>query len=261
MSDVHSVLREQLAAHENLYKDFEKFDCHITKDKLTRFLRDRRLQKGLSYLENKFHDEDIKNWKVLVVCGGVGGEGIFFLNYGFNDVTVSDFSTNAIKVAQTLNSNLKTIVLNAEQIFLEDNSYDIVVVQDGLHHLPRPSLGFTEMLRVSKKAIIVIEPFDSWVGKIIGTEWEIVEASMNYVYRWNKNIVKQTVKSFLLKNYNSIKVFRLWDHSLAVLKIVKYLPLSLKYFGAKIFYALISIFNFAGNMMVCIVCKEQTNNY
>jgi len=255
MSFIHSNIEEQLGAHEIIYEDSKKYDFHITDDKLTRFLRDRRLQKGLNYLKGKFTDEDFSNWKILVVCGGVGGEGIFFLNAGFKDVTSSDFSINAIKIAKTLNSKLKVMVLNAEQIPLEDNSYDIVVVQDGLHHLPRPSLGFTEMLRVAKRAIIVVEPYKGLVGKYIGTEWEEVGASINYVYRWNADMVKQTVKSFLLKYYTSIKVFRLWDHSLAILKILKYLPKSLKLFTAKLLYKGLSVFSFAGNMMVCIVCK------
>ena len=220
-------------------------------------MRNRRLRKGLKYLTSKYSIETISNWKVLIVCGGIGSEGLFFLNNGFNDVTVSDFSINALEIAKSLNSRLKTLVLNAESISFENNSYDLVVVQDGLHHLPRPSLGFTEMLRVAKKAILVIEPYDSFVGKVFGTEWEVVGTSTNYVYRWNVKMVEQVVKSYLLKEYNSIKVYQIWDHSLMLLKLTKNISSeNLRLFFVSILYKVLSIFNILGNMMVCIVSKE-----
>ena len=255
MNNLQNKVDVQLACYEEVYKESRIFHEYHRKDKLTVFLRNRRLKKGLQYLENRFLDDSIRKWKVLIVCGGPGSEGLFFLNSGFNDVTVSDFSLNAIEIAKTLNNNLKTLVINAESISLEDNSYDLVVVQDGLHHLTRPALGFTEMLRVAKRAIIVIEPYESLIGKYFGTEWEVVGTSINYVYRWNVKMVEQIVKSYLLKGYKSIKVFRLWDHSLFLLKLTKVLPDSKRLYVIKFIYKLISIFNNLGNMMVCIVLK------
>jgi ubiquinone/menaquinone biosynthesis C-methylase UbiE len=82
---------------------------------------------------------------------------------------------------------------------LPDNSYDLVVVQDGLHHLPRPVTGFTEMLRVAKKAVIVIESYDSWVGDLIGTEFEVQGNAINFAFRWNRKMMVQVTKSFLLR--------------------------------------------------------------
>ena len=62
-------------------------------------------------------------------------------------------------LCRSFDERLKTRVLNAEEMSeVEDGSYDLVLVQDGLHHLPRPTLGFTEMLRVARIAAIVIEP-------------------------------------------------------------------------------------------------------
>jgi hypothetical protein len=63
-----------------------------------------------------------------------------------------------------------------------------------LHHLPRPVTGFTEMLRVAKKAVIVIEPYDSLIGNLLGTEWEEQGTAINYVYRWDKNSFTQAKK-------------------------------------------------------------------
>ena len=253
--DTHLNIAEQLKAFENVYSDIDKFHFHTTKDPFTRFLRDRRLLVALNYLQDKYKSENIKSWKVLVVCGGVGGEAIFFLNAGFTDVTVSDFSSNSIEIATKLDARLKATVMNAEELPIENNTFDLIVVQDGLHHLPRPSVGFTEMLRGAKKATIVIEPYNSLVGNLIGTEWEKHDDAINFVFRWDRNLVEQTVKSYLLSKYDTIKVYRIWDHSLFVIKLVKLLPEKQKLTGAKLIYSLLSIFNFAGNMMVSVVCK------
>ncbi|HTI11336.1 MAG TPA: class I SAM-dependent methyltransferase [Puia sp.] len=248
---------EQKEAFEDIYslEKLDRFNFHITPDKFIRYLRDRRLQKALDYLKANFKDE-IYQWKVLTVCGGVGGEGMFFLRAGFKDVTVSDFSANSLIIAKQFDKDLKTMQLDAEALDLPDNAYDLVVVQDGLHHLPRPSLGFTEMLRVASKAIIVVEPYNSVVGKMIGTEWEEHEDAINYVYRWDRKMVEQTVKSFLLKRHGAIRVFRFWDHNVVVGKLAKLFPAKLKLQAAKMIYAALIPFSFTGNMMVGVVVKN-----
>jgi ubiquinone/menaquinone biosynthesis C-methylase UbiE len=255
----NNVLQQQ-EAFQDLYKvdNRERFGFHLTEDKLIRYLRDRRLQKGLDYLKGMFGDA-VYQWKVLIVCGGVGGEGIFFLKAGFPDVTVSDFSANSLVIARQFDKNLKTIELNAEDVNLPDESYDLVVVQDGLHHLPRPALGLTEMLRVAEKAIIVIEPYNSVVGKLIGTEWEDQDGSINYVYRWDKKMVEQTVKSYLLKNFRAIRVFRFWDHNLVVKKLSGKFPNGFRLSAARGIYGLLRLVNFTGNMMVSVVVKNSGN--
>jgi ubiquinone/menaquinone biosynthesis C-methylase UbiE len=254
---MNSNLAQQKEAFEDIYKseNINRFQFHTTQDQFCRYLRDRRLNKALSYLRAYFNDE-FYHWKVLTVCGGVGGEGIFFLRSGFSNVTVSDFSSNSLEIAKILDSKLETIQLNTEAIDLPDNAYDLVVVQDGLHHLPRPSLGLTEMLRVAKKGIVVIEPYNSIVGNLIGTEWEEHDGAINYVYRWDRKMIEQTVKSYLLKNYQKIRVFRIWDHNVVVGKIAGLFPGKIKLPIAKIIYSCLRPLNFTGNMMVGIVIKK-----
>jgi ubiquinone/menaquinone biosynthesis C-methylase UbiE len=238
--------------HENL----TQFSFNFTDDKLTRYVRDRRLNIGLSYLRSKYQKNELENWKVLILCGGVGGEAVFFMNKGFKDVTLSDFSQNSLAMANILAPQLKTILLNAEALELKPGDYDLIVVQDGLHHLPRPALGLTEMLRVAKKAVMVIEPYESLIGNAIGTKWEVHGNAINWVYRWNRKMVEQTVKSYLLRDYDSIKVFRLLDHTLTINRIAKIFPRHISVLVAKTIYYLLSIFNFWGNMMVAIVTKQ-----
>jgi ubiquinone/menaquinone biosynthesis C-methylase UbiE len=248
-------MSQHQCAAESLPNDSIRFNYHTTKDSFIRYIRDRRLSRGLSFLK-KYYGDQIFSWKVLVICGGTGGDGIFFLNAGFTDVSVSDISANYLEIAKTLDSRLKRVILDAENLPLSNNSFDLVVVQDGLHHLPRPTLGFTEMLRVSKHDIIVIEPYDSLVGNIFGTKWEKQEEIINFVFRWNRSLVEQTVKSYLLHKCSVIKVFRFWDHNLMAQKIMTPLPKKLQLSGAKMIYFLLSLINFSGNMMVSVVCKS-----
>jgi ubiquinone/menaquinone biosynthesis C-methylase UbiE len=233
------------------------FSFNFSDDKIIRYTRDRRLNIALKYLESKYDKTALRNFSVLIVCGGVGGESFFFNNAGFNNITLSDFSENSLSIANKLFPDLKTMCLNAENLNLADCSFDIVVVQDGLHHLPRPALGFTEMIRVAKKEIIVIEPYESLIGNLIGTTWEVQGDAINFVYRWNKKMVEQTVKSYLLHEYNFIKVFRVWDHNLTVRNFVKKLPKPIQLFSAKAIYAFLSLINFSGNMMIAIVSKKE----
>jgi ubiquinone/menaquinone biosynthesis C-methylase UbiE len=252
-------IAQQKEAFEEIYKseNMDRFAFHVTPERLVRYLRDRRLNIALDYLQSQCR-EDITDWKVLTVCGGVGGEGIFFLRAGFADVTVSDFSANSLEIAAKLDNKLKAVQLNAEKIDLSDNSYDLVIVQDGLHHLPRPSLGLTEMLRVAKRAIVVIEPYNSVVGNLIGTEWEEHDGAVNYVYRWDREMVEQTVKSYLLRNYSRIRVFRRWDHNVVVGRLAGLFPRPIRTSIARIIYSLLRPFSFTGNMMIGVVLKKSS---
>jgi len=112
------------------------------------------------------------------------------------------------------------------------------------------------MLRVARKAIIVIEPYNSVVGKMIGTEWEEHDESINYVYRWDKKMIEQTVKSYLLKNYGKIRVFRFWDHNVVVGKLARLFGGKLKLPAAKLIYSALTPVSFTGNMCVGVVIKS-----
>jgi SAM-dependent methyltransferase len=234
-----------------------KWAFHYTSDPLTRYLRDRRLRVALDILRDR-GQLDPTNQRVLLVCGGVGGEGTFLRDFGFQDVTVSDVSKEALESCRRFDPRLKTLLLNTEDMAeLADNSYDIVLVQDGLHHLPRPVLGFTEMLRVARVAAIVIEPHYGAVGKLIGTEWEEHGDAVNYVFRWNRSILEQATRSYLLDRDCAIIPRRLWDHNLVLYRATTRLPKKLQVRTARTIYGALRPFNRLGNMMVGVVLKPD----
>lgn len=96
----------------------------------------------------------------------------------------------------------------------DDNSFDVAITSATLHHLYSPHRGLCEMLRVSRRGIVVIESSDNLLTRIskklkVLPEYEIdsilkdgkggVENTHipNHIYRWTKQEVKKTVKSFL----------------------------------------------------------------
>jgi ubiquinone/menaquinone biosynthesis C-methylase UbiE len=235
------------------------WDYHYTSDPLVRYLRDRRLHRALKELDKRGR-LDVAKQSVLLVCGGVGGEGTFLANQGFVDVTVSDLSEKAMELCRTFDGRLKTRVLNAEAMSeVGDGSYDLVLVQDGLHHLPRPVLGFTEMLRVARTAVVVIEPHSGVVARAIGKRWEVDGDAVNYVFRWNRSILEQATRSYLLQEDADVIPCRFFDHNLVVNRAVSKLPLprGAQVLAAKAVYGLLHLADPMGNMMVGIVLKPS----
>lgn len=254
MSD---LTQEQRDAFETIFSaDAKRWHFHDTKDPLIRYLRDRRLHLALGAVRN-LTGTSIENLSVLLVCGGVGGEATFFANHGFTDITNTDFSANALEVCKHRDPRLKTRLLNAEAMDLEDLSYDLVIVQDGLHHLPRPALGLNEMIRVARKAVIVLEPHTGFVAKAIGTEWERHGDAVNFVYRWNHESFRQVILSQLLEAPLSIHVIRLWDHNSVIRKVVSKLGGgALSLFAAKAIYAFLTPLNALGNNLIGVLVKQ-----
>ncbi len=49
---------------------------------------------------------------------------------------------------------------NAENLSFSDREFDFVLCKEAYHHFPRPMIALYEMLRVSRKGVVLIEPTD-----------------------------------------------------------------------------------------------------
>ncbi len=83
-----------------LNESYQRWSFHYSNDPLTRYVRDRRLNKALNHILQQLQLTlvDIIHWDILIICGGVGGERTFFANKGFVSITNSDFSENALQI-------------------------------------------------------------------------------------------------------------------------------------------------------------------
>jgi len=189
---------------------------HVTsKDPLTRYLVTWRLKTALLRLQDVAPDLNMSS-SILVMCAGEGLEGTVLCDLGYTDVTVSDISDVGVAEALRRDPRLKGLTLNAERAELAGESYDVVVVQDGLHHLPSPVAGFTEMLRICRRAAVFLEPHNSLAGRRLGREWEINGNAVNYVFRWDRRLVEQVSSSYLGRAMSVNLSFSFWHHNVGL---------------------------------------------
>ena len=239
-----------------------RWGFHDTPDPLTRYVRDRRQKLAVARLLALTHTT-FRDWpRVLVVCGGVGGEGTFLRKAGFPHVTVADYSEGLIRYMRIRDQQLVGVVANTERLPFAAGSFDLVLVQDGIHHLKIPPLGVAEMLRVARRAIIVIEPHEGMVAKGIGTkvEKDAETGALNFVFRWNRWLFRQMVSSYWVDEKFELRVLRFWDHSTAMLRLFRWLPgdtARLRGIQAS-YWVLKNFFGWAGNMFVGIAIKKHS---
>jgi ubiquinone/menaquinone biosynthesis C-methylase UbiE len=196
--------------------------AHVTSDNpLVQYIVRWRLWEALRRATKAAHGRISSQSRVLILCAGEGLEGTVFCDSGYKDVTVSDISEVGVAEALKRDARLKGLVLNAECANLERNSFDIVIVQDGLHHLQNPVLGFTEMLRMATTAAIFLEPHDSLVGRTIGTKWEKNGQAINYVFRWTKKLVEDVASSYLGPDSFQNLSFSFWHHNMVYHRLGK----------------------------------------
>lgn len=97
----------------------------------------------------------------LAVCGGSGMDAEFLAGAGWSVVSI-DMSLGASRRAQERARRhrfpLHVVVGDAERLPFADESFELVYVHDGLHHLADPGAALREMARVARQAVSVNEP-------------------------------------------------------------------------------------------------------
>lgn len=108
---------------------------------------------------------------------------------------------------------LKGVVANALDTGIPSGACDVAIIQDGLHHLPEPVKGFTEQLRIARRAAFFLEGADSPAGRRFDLEWEVEGKTVNHVFRWNRRMVDQVAKSYLGPSGFTNASFSFWHHN------------------------------------------------
>jgi SAM-dependent methyltransferase len=130
---------------------------------LYRWLLDRKFAKSVAALDTgRFRT-------ALTVCGGSGMDAEYLAGRGLA-VTCSDLSPAAAQRARERGRRagieIGGVVADVEHLPFADDSFDLVYVHDGLHHLEDPLAGLREMARVARLAISVNEPARSPVTRL-----------------------------------------------------------------------------------------------
>lgn len=198
----------------------------------------------------------IKNKTILSICSGDGPEGEYLYHKGAK-VTVTDISPEAIKAAKRRCSALRGVVADSENLPFKDNSFDLVLVRHGLHHLANPYKGIDEMIRVGKKGFVFIEAQRNFITKILIKLKlaEEYEASGNFVYRFTREEVKDYMKRKKIKNYK-ISTFWVYHFEFLAQKIYPKINNDAAFIVFKSLFLFFNyIFGYFGNSMVVVALK------
>lgn len=114
--------------------------------------------------------------------------GYFKTQFPNSKCIASDLHAEGITQAATEGKVDEVISADVESLPFNDDAIDIVLAKEAFHHWPRPMLGFYEMVRVAKKAVLLIEPYDVSHGSILpmpqkGSFVDDYESVGNYKYQ------------------------------------------------------------------------------
>lgn len=96
----------------------------------------------------------------LTIGDGRFGTDAHFIAKFTKNVLATDINDKHLKIALKEGYIRNYKVENAEKLSFPDAAFDFVLCKESYHHFPRPSIALYEMLRVTKKAVILIEPTD-----------------------------------------------------------------------------------------------------
>jgi SAM-dependent methyltransferase len=167
----------------------------------------------------------------VLVVGGSAEDGRTLHRIGFTRVTLTNLlDPRPSEQADLDDAGMGAVRLDAEAMALADNSCDLVLAHEMLHHCRSPHKALLEMLRVSRRHVILLEPNNSLVMRMLlklrfsfPYELPAVIASgfqtggvrdssiPNFIYRWNAVDVCQTAASYLAEFEFDLYTQGYWD--------------------------------------------------
>jgi SAM-dependent methyltransferase len=166
--------------------------------------------------------EDKSDWgSILAICSEKH-EPQILPAYPFSKIQLSGFGDQTEAVAELSNHDRRVTYecQNAECLPYASQSIDLVICKEGLHHLARPILGLYEMLRVCRRAVIVIEPFQTMAGNMLerldmASVFERnydrnIDARTNYVFRFNRRILESLLNSYYIDSGYKLDIHVGW---------------------------------------------------
>lgn len=149
---------------------------------------------------------------ILAVCSG-RPEHKLFMEMKFRNVTISNLDE---RIQENDFVPFEYRSENVQNLSFKNRSFDYIFVSDGLHHCRSPHIALLEMVRVSKKGIIVFESRDSFLMRTavrlkLTFDYEVAAVATNnfqyggvnnshipnFIYRWTEREFKKTIQSNL----------------------------------------------------------------
>lgn len=123
------------------------------------------------------------NW-LTVGDGHYGVDSIQMKRRGYKHVLPTDITDSLLKISKKWRLIEDYRVENAEALSFADEAFDYVLCKESYHHFPRPIIALYEMLRVTRKGVVLIEPQDQHADHPLTAGRPIAgyEPIGNYIY-------------------------------------------------------------------------------
>jgi hypothetical protein len=158
---------------------------------------------------------------VLALCAN-DREAVVLEKYSFDKILLTGINepNDMIRAIANTDPRISYQKQNSENISIPPRSYDLVMCKEGLHHLARPVLGLYEMLRIAKTAVVIIEPYDAILSRLL----EILNLSSvyetnvsgnlnqrdNFVFRWSRRQLEFILNSYYIESGYSVDLTLGW---------------------------------------------------
>ncbi|EHR70157.1 methylase involved in ubiquinone/menaquinone biosynthesis [Burkholderiales bacterium JOSHI_001] len=142
----------------------------------------------------------------LTIGDGAYGSDAHFLKAHGANVVASSLVADRLEVAQERGYIDSFLEINAEAIDTASDSYDFVFCKEAYHHFPRPPVALFEMIRVARKAVVMVEPQEqtgalnglrTFIKRVLrGDTTTEYEPAGNYIYRISVREVEKLMLAF-----------------------------------------------------------------
>jgi SAM-dependent methyltransferase len=167
----------------------------------------------------------------VFVVGASPSEVALLKEAGLNNLTISNIQDpGADHSASRERNSIRMLVSDAETLSVADNSFDLVIAHEVLHHCASPHRALCEMLRISRRHVVILEPNDSLAMKGLAAlrltfPYELASvianghvsggvrnsAIPNFIYRWNPHEILKTASASAPERTFCIYPFPYWD--------------------------------------------------
>jgi SAM-dependent methyltransferase len=169
----------------------------------------------------------------VLVVGGSFRDAHSLYRVGFRHMTLSNVEPLVDAEAETdpiPDADITLLYADLEKLPVANASYDLVLAHEVLHHCRSPHAALVEMLRVSRRDVVVMEPNDSsvmrWLTRLrFSAPYELPAVIYNdykkggvnntdipnFIYRWDPRTIYQTVAACLPELEFGLYLRRFWE--------------------------------------------------
>jgi SAM-dependent methyltransferase len=185
----------------------------------------------LRVLASEIRESHIPLDQQILIVGGSAEDEQTLREAGFKRIVNSNLPTDMDRLVEDESASAtQHIPLDAENIKLPDDAYDMVFASEVLHHCSSPHRALCEMIRVARRYVMFLEPNDSLamsalVSLRLSFPYElpaVIDHNYksgglrdshipNFIYRWNGHEVLKTVSSFIPERIFSVHARPYWD--------------------------------------------------